>query len=55
MKNYQLQSGEGLSLPFVYARLLSDVCGLCGAALAHLLSTVIILGFYVSARRCESI
>lgn len=50
MENYQLQSGEGLSLTFIYIWLLGDLCNLCGAALAHLLPTVIILGVYVSAR-----
>ncbi|KAG8214590.1 hypothetical protein J3R82DRAFT_9660 [Butyriboletus roseoflavus] len=51
IENYQLQSGEGLSLPFVYAWLLGDIFNLCGAALAHLLPTMIILGVYASA--CE--
>ncbi|KAI9573601.1 PQ-loop-domain-containing protein [Boletus coccyginus] len=46
IENYQLQSGEGLSLPFVYIWLLGDVCNLWGAALAHLLPTMIILGVY---------
>jgi len=49
IENYQLQSGEGLSLPFVYIWLLGDVCNLWGAALAHLLPTMIILGVYASA------
>ena len=49
IENYQLQSGEGLSLLFVYTWLLGDVCNLGGAALAHLLPTMIILGVYASA------
>lgn len=53
MENYQLQSGEGLSLPFIYIWLLGDMCNLCGAALAHLLPTMIILGVYVSTRGHE--
>lgn len=50
IENYQLQSGEGLSLLFVYIWLLGDICNLCGAVLAHLLPTMIILGVYASAR-----
>ncbi|KAF8550061.1 hypothetical protein OG21DRAFT_1598970 [Imleria badia] len=46
IENYQLQSGEGLSLPSVYTWLLGDLCNLCGAALAHLLPTMIIVGAY---------
>lgn len=49
MENYQLESGEGLSLLFIYTWLLGDLCNVCGATLAHLLPTVIILGVYVSA------
>lgn len=49
IENYQLQSGEGLSLLFVYTWLLGDVCNLWGAAMAHLLPTMIILGVYASA------
>ena len=49
MENYQLQSGEGLSLSFVYIWLLGDLCNLWGAILARLLPTVIILAIYVSA------
>ena len=48
IENYQLQSGEGLSLLFIYVWLLGDVCNLVGAAMAGLLPTVIILGVYVS-------
>ncbi|KAF8133783.1 PQ-loop-domain-containing protein [Boletus edulis] len=46
IENYQLQNGEGLSLLFVYIWLLGDICNLCGAVLAHLLPTIIILGVY---------
>ncbi|KAH7919065.1 PQ-loop-domain-containing protein [Leucogyrophana mollusca] len=46
IENYQLQSGEGLSLLFVYVWLLGDLCNLGGAVLAGLLPTVIILGVY---------
>ena len=49
IENYQLQSGEGLSLPFVYTWLLGDVCNICGATLGHLLPTMIITGVYVRA------
>lgn len=48
IENYQLQSGEGLSLLFIYVWLLGDVCNLVGAVMAGLLPTVIILGVYVS-------
>lgn len=51
IENYQLQSGEGLSLPFVYIWLLGDICNLCGAVLAGLLPTMIILGVYASAHK----
>jgi uncharacterized protein with PQ loop repeat len=46
LENYQLQSGEGLSLPFVIIWLLGDICNLSGALMANLLPTVIILGAY---------
>jgi hypothetical protein len=48
IENYQLESGEGLSLLFIYVWLLGDVCNLVGAVMAGLLPTVIILGVYVS-------
>jgi hypothetical protein len=48
IENYQLESGEGLSLLFIYVWLLGDVCNLMGAVMAGLLPTVIILGVYVS-------
>lgn len=46
-ENYALQSGEGLSIVFVYIWLLGDLCNLVGAGLAGLLPTVIILAVYV--------
>lgn len=46
--NYTLQSGEGLSLVFVYVWLLGDITNMTGAILADLLPTIIILGLYVS-------
>ena len=50
IENYQLQSGEGLSLLFIYIWLLGDLCNVIGASVAQLLPTVIILGIYVGAR-----
>ena len=47
-ENYQLKSGEGVSLLFVYIWLVGDFFNLAGAILANLLPTVIILGAYVS-------
>lgn len=51
LENYQLKSGEGLSLVFVLVWLLGDLCNLGGALMAKLLPTVIILGAYVSRIR----
>jgi solute carrier family 66 (lysosomal lysine-arginine transporter), member 1 len=48
LQNYQLKSGEGLSVLFVVVWLLGDLCNLFGAILAGLLPTVIILALYVS-------
>ncbi|KAK7469302.1 putative vacuolar membrane transporter [Stygiomarasmius scandens] len=48
-ENYSLQTGEGLSIVFVIIWLLGDLCNVTGAILAHLLPTVIILGFYVNS------
>jgi hypothetical protein len=48
-ENYQLQSGEGVSVLFVYIWLLGDVFNLAGAVLGKLIPTIIILGAYVSA------
>ena len=47
IENYQLQSGEGLSVGFVVIWLVGDLCNLSGAILAGLLPTIIILGVYV--------
>ncbi|KAF8835637.1 PQ-loop-domain-containing protein [Paxillus ammoniavirescens] len=52
IENYQLQSGEGLSLLFIYTWLLGDLCNLVGAVMARLLPTVIILGAYYTL--CDS-
>ncbi len=50
VENYQLQSGEGLSVSFVLIWLIGDLCNLTGAAIAGLLPTIIILGAYVSTQ-----
>ncbi|KAJ7288254.1 PQ loop repeat-domain-containing protein [Mycena rebaudengoi] len=47
-ENYSLQSGEGLSVFFVLIWLTGDLCNLAGAALAHLLPTLIIIAAYYS-------
>lgn len=47
-ENYQLKSGEGLSVPFIILWLLGDITNLFGGMMAHLLPTVIILAVYVS-------
>lgn len=52
IENYQLQSGEGLSLMFIYIWLLGDLCNVIGALVARLLPTVIILGVYYTL--CDS-
>ncbi|KZT11911.1 PQ-loop-domain-containing protein [Laetiporus sulphureus 93-53] len=46
IENYQLKSGEGLSVLFIIIWLLGDLCNLVGAALAHLLPTIIVLAVY---------
>jgi len=46
LENYQLSSGEGLSVPFVIVWLFGDLCNLTGAVLAGLLPTVIIVASY---------
>nr|GAT60257.1 predicted protein [Mycena chlorophos] len=51
-ENYALQSGEGLSVLFVLVWLLGDICNLIGAALAHLLPTVIIIAVYYTLCDC---
>ncbi|KAI8986226.1 PQ-loop-domain-containing protein [Trametes punicea] len=53
IENYQLQSGEGLSVSFVAIWLVGDVCNLSGALLANLIPTIIILGTYYSV--CDAI
>ncbi|KAH9841444.1 PQ-loop-domain-containing protein [Rhodofomes roseus] len=52
-ENYQLKSGEGLSVFFVLIWLIGDLCSLSGALLANLLPTIIILATYYSV--CDSI
>lgn len=47
-ENYQLKSGEGLSVFFVLIWLAGDLANLFGAILAGLLPTIIILAVYVS-------
>lgn len=49
IENYQLQSGEGLSVLFVVIWLFADITGLVGAIIAGLLPTLIIVAAYVSA------
>ncbi|EMD39517.1 hypothetical protein CERSUDRAFT_111836 [Gelatoporia subvermispora B] len=53
IENYRLKSGEGLSVPFVLAWLIGDLCSLAGALLAHLIPAVIILAAYYTA--CDTI
>lgn len=48
-ENYLLQSGEGVSLLFVYIWLLGDAFNLAGAIIANLIPTIIILGAYYTA------
>lgn len=48
IENYQLQSGEGLSVGFVVIWLIGDLCNLSGAVMADLLPTIIIVAVYVS-------
>ena len=48
IENYQLKSGEGLSVFFVVIWLAGDLANLFGATLAGLLPTIIILAAYVS-------
>lgn len=50
-ENYQLKSGEGLSVTFIVLWLLGDITNALGGALANLLPTVVILAVYV----CTSI
>jgi len=48
IENYQLKSGEGLSVFFVVTWLLGDLCNLAGAVMAKLQATMIILACYYS-------
>lgn len=48
LENYQLKSGEALSVLFVVVWLLGDLCNLVGASMAGLLPTVILLAVYYS-------
>ncbi|EIW81042.1 PQ-loop-domain-containing protein [Coniophora puteana RWD-64-598 SS2] len=52
IETYQLQSGEGLSLLFVYIWLAGDLCNVIGAIMGGLLPTVVILGVYYTL--CDS-
>ncbi|KAI9635285.1 PQ loop repeat-domain-containing protein [Dioszegia hungarica] len=45
-ENYQLKSGDGLSVAFVVLWLLGDLTGLLGAVMAKLVPTVIVLAIY---------
>ncbi|GBE85058.1 Probable vacuolar amino acid transporter [Sparassis crispa] len=53
IENYQLKSGEGLSVPFVVIWLAGDLCSLTGSVLAGLLPNIIILSAYYAV--CDSI
>lgn len=46
-ENYNIQSGEGLSLLFLLAWIVGDLCNLVGAIIGGLVSTVIVLAIYV--------
>lgn len=52
IENYQLQSGEGLSLLFIYIWVLGDLCNFAGAVIGQLVPTVIILAVYYTI--CDS-
>jgi len=45
-ENYKLQSGEGLSIPFVFIWLLADLTNFLGAIWSGLLSTITYLALY---------
>ncbi|KAF9468502.1 PQ loop repeat-domain-containing protein [Collybia nuda] len=47
-ENFNLQSGEGLSVLFVVIWLIGDLCNLLGSVIGGLLPTVIILALYYS-------
>jgi len=46
-ENFNLKSGEGLSIAFVVIWLIGDLCNIVGASIAGLLPTMIILAAYV--------
>ena len=48
-ENYQLKSGEGLSVTFIILWLLGDITNFVGGAMAKLLPTVVVLAIYVSS------
>ncbi|KIJ54580.1 hypothetical protein M422DRAFT_24519 [Sphaerobolus stellatus SS14] len=52
-ENYQLKSGEGLSVAFVVIWLIGDLTNLAGAILAHLLLTVVLLAIYYTL--CDAV
>lgn len=49
-ENYQLKSGEGLSVTFIILWLLGDITNFVGGAMAKLLPTVVVLAIYVSSQ-----
>jgi hypothetical protein len=49
-ENYQMQSGDGLSVSFIVLWLAGDLTGLLGGIMAGLIPSVIILAIYVSSR-----
>lgn len=51
LENYQLKSGEGLSVLFVITWLLGDITNLGGALIGGLIPTVVILAVYVRILR----
>ncbi|KAJ3538337.1 hypothetical protein NM688_g6535 [Phlebia brevispora] len=53
IENYQLKSGEGLSVLFILIWFAGDLCNLIGGILAGLLPTIIILAAYYIA--CDAI
>jgi hypothetical protein len=48
-ENYQMQSGDGLSVSFIVLWLAGDLTGLLGGIMAGLIPSVIILAIYVSS------
>lgn len=50
-ENYQLKSGEGLSVAFVILWLAGDLTGLAGSIMAGLIPSVTVLATYVSHLR----